>query len=163
MAVADGLDGELAHVGLERVELGLRGFERGVEGCLVAFVEGAEVDGLDRGIELLLALGLAVGIGGDEELGGHDFLAKDAWVGLAVWGSDEQPRAIDLRHEFAAAASNATGRQYAGRELVLLSGLGVLGESDWYLALAIGAGDHVAVCEYGDVDFLVAVNVEVEN
>ncbi len=46
--------------------MALRRFERGVEGGLVAFVERGEIDSLDCGVELLLALSFAVGIGGDE-------------------------------------------------------------------------------------------------
>ena len=117
MAVAYGLHGELLHVRTQHIELALRGLQRGIERRLIAFVERAQVDGLHRRIELLLALSLAIGIGGDEQFGGHDFLTQDGRIGTrspAVQISDAAERwspAVPPQQPTVPEGNNAHGDQ----------------------------------------------------
>ena len=53
---------------------------------LVALVEGGEVDGVHGGVELFLALGLAVGVGGDQQFSRQHFLPKNGGVRtIRIW------------------------------------------------------------------------------
>ena len=161
MAVADGLDGELLHVRAQHVELALRSLERRIERGLIAFVERAEVDGLHRGIELLLALGLAVGIGGDEQLGGHDFLAEDCGVGTRLRRREQQ--SCPVKFDLVGPPQQPTSPEGRMRTAIRSFCPGCrFGQRDRDLRILVVARDHVAVHEDRNQDAGVAADVQVQ-
>ena len=123
VAVADGLHAELLHVRAQHIEFALRRTERSIEGCLIAFVQRAEADGLHSCIKLLLAFSLAVGIGGDKEFRCHDFLAKNGRIRASIARVEHKRSSLELGLRRPAAAADGAGWQHAHGDQQLLTGL----------------------------------------
>ena len=71
-------------------------------------------------------------------------------------------RVLELGLQRPTAASHAGGRQNAQRDYDLVARLRVAGERNRYLAVFVGAGDHIAISEGGNHQAFVAADVDVK-
>ena len=85
MRIAHRLDGELLQPGLELRQFVMRAPERCIEARLIAFVQRAQINGLDRRIHLLLALGFAFFVRRNDRAGLPGFQAATAPDPDATW------------------------------------------------------------------------------
>src|SRR5208283_143876 len=76
MRIAHDANVELLQPWSERFQLGMRLLERGVEASLIPMIQRRKINGLHRGVELLLAPGLSLLIGRNNGASGEQFRSQ---------------------------------------------------------------------------------------
>src|SRR5579859_6219853 len=83
MGISDRANGETLQPWVQHLEPGLSLLQRRVKSGLVATLQRSKINCLNRGIELLLAFGLAIGVSGNQWTSRKYFHAQKRRIGPA--------------------------------------------------------------------------------
>ena len=142
MRIANRANRESFEPWVQHLQLGLRVPKRLVESRLIAPVQCGQLNGLDRRIELRVALAPAGLIRVNHQAGSEDFVAHQSRIGPSGRRRDDKAAAVDFRFFFFGVSSY--------RDQKSLARLGIFSQRDHLLLVVIAMKKHRAVGEYRD-------------